>query len=561
MDAERDAKAALVIETMYRIAADLENWEQLIDALGADGEDEDPSVQSIRDLAHSEDIARLLSRSDEDPGADRQLRRDIGWIVLSAQGRVIAANPAAQAVIENGLGQLRLGDAPAFSDPANGEALTRALGQARGLAGGRIILKLQRDAEEGPRFAYLIPARDLSGGVGPAELANDAFAVVFPAIEETGRLWAAMRESFGLTAAEVRLAVKLRDGRTLKEAADELEVSVNTVRNQLRAIFDKMGLNRQSDLIRALTELSAVANAMDADGPDRPMEDALLEAPSVRSIVLADGRRLAYREYGDPAGRAILSFHEGLGSSLMPPGTQRLACELGLRIISAERPGFGQSDPRSDYSFDGVAEDMVELCDRLGLTNLRIGALLSGTPSALQTAIRLGPRVSEVHLYSGRPPRRLEGGARNPLALFRARIESNPWVVETLFAVLRLRNSPAQVEKVLRGAIAHSPSDRAFVEAHPEVLPFIAAYVGEALARTSRGPADEVRAFRRGQNLTMATLQAPLVVWHGADDIMSPLADLLAFLGQTPREVRVKPGIGHLLALKHWEEILRDAAA
>ncbi len=92
-------------------------------------------------------------------------------------------------------------------------------------------------------------------------------------------------------------------------------------------------------------------------------------------------------------------------------------------------------------------------------------------------------------------------------------------------------------------------------------MAFIAAYVGEALARTSRGPSDEVRAFRRGQNLTMAELRVPLVVWHGEEDVMAPLPDLLAFLGDTPREVRLKPGIGHLLALKHWEEILREAAA
>ncbi|WP_309642880.1 alpha/beta fold hydrolase [Phenylobacterium sp.] len=563
MDAERDAKAALVIETMYRVAADLENWEQLIDALSAEGEGdgEDLSVQSIRDLAHSEDIARLLSNTEEGPLANRQPRRDIGWMVMSREGRVIAANPAARTVMEDGLGELRVGASPSFSDPANAEALHRALDQARALAGGRIILKLERDAEEGPRFAYVIPARDLPRAIGPDEVAQDAFAVVFPAIEETGRLWAAMRESFGLTAAEVRLAMKLRDGRALKEAADDLDVSVNTVRNQLRAIFEKMGLNRQSDLIRALTELSSVANAMDADGPDRGMEYAVLDAPPVRSIVLADGRRLAYREYGDPSGRAILSFHEGLGSSLMPPATQKLALEFGLRIISAERPGFGQSDPRPDYSFDGVAEDMVALCDRLGLDEIRIGALLSGTPSALRTAIRLGSRVDEVHLYSGRPPRRVDNAARNPLALFRARIETNPWVVETLFAILRLRVSPSQVEKVLRRSVAHSPSDKAFIEEHPELLGFIAAYVGEALARTSRGPADEVRAFRRGQNLTVTELRAPVVVWHGEDDVLAPLPDLLAFLGDAPKELRIKPGIGHLLTLKHWEEILRRAAA
>jgi len=562
MDADRNAKVTLVIETMYRVAADLESWEQLVEALGDDGLDEDPSPQVVRDLAHGEDIARLLSAADEGPMANRAAaRRGIGWLALSPQGRLVAANQAARTVMEDGLGTLSLGAAPAFSDPGNLEALTRALDQARALDGGRIILKLERDAEEGPRFAYVLPARELAAGLGLGERSDAMFAVVFPAIEETDRLWAAMRESFGLTTAEVRLAVKLRDGRALKEAADEMGVSINTVRNQLRAIFDKMGLNRQSDLIRALTELSSVASAMDAEHDDPYGGNAVLDTPPVRSLILPDGRRLAYREYGDPRGREILSFHEGMGSSLLPFGTQALASELGLRIICAERPGFGQSDPRPDYSFDGVAEDMVQLCDHLGLAQVRIGAMLSGAPSALQTAIRLGPRVAEVHLYSGRPPRRLETRSRNPLAMFRAQMENNPWVLETLFSIIRMRVSRTQVERLLRRAIVHSPSDRAYIEAHPEVLDFIAAYVSEALARTSRGPADEVRAFRRGQNLTVSNLRVPLVVWHGEEDILAPLADLLAFLGDTPREVRLKPGIGHLLTLKHWEEILRSAAA
>ena len=162
-------------------------------------------------------------------------------------------------------------------------------------------------------------------------LEEDCFAVMFPAATEAGRLWSSLSESFGLTPAEVRLARKLRDGRSLQDAADELSVSVNTVRNQLRAIFDKMGLKRQSDLIRALTELSALAGLIEADDPVRAQEEAIAQAPPLRFVSLADGRRLAYREYGDPAGRAVLTFHEGLGSRLLPPETEALARRLGLR--------------------------------------------------------------------------------------------------------------------------------------------------------------------------------------------------------------------------------------
>lgn len=561
MDDAKIDNVALVIETMYRFAADPEAWEQLIEVLGEDAEEPPPAA--ARDLAHSTDIARLVRRPDEGPGAARRGRSDIGWVVLSARRRVTAFNTVASAVMEDGVGRLVVGREIAFDDPVNSEALLRALAQDRE-ALGQTILKLAREGEEGPRYAYVVPARALPGVAEEAaiELADEdqAVAIVFPAVEETGRLWASIRESFGLTAAEVRLAARLRDGRALKEAAEELDVSVHTVRNQLRAIFDKMGLKRQSDLVRALTELSAVASAIETQGRGPGPGKAAADAPPVLSLTLADGRRLAYREYGASTGRAILYFHEGLGSSLLPPGTHALARDLHLRLVCAERPGFGLSDPRPDYSFDGVAEDMVALCDTLGLKTVRIGALLSGAPSAIETAIRLGPRASEIHLYSGRPPRPVQT-RRNALTQFRARIESNPWVLDTFFAILRQRVSPGLVGRILRRSSAHSPADLAYIDDHPEAVDFVAGYIGEALARTSRGPADEVRAFRRGRNLTAEALRAPLVVWHGEEDVFSPLPDLLAYLGDKAADVRIKPGIGHLLALKHWEELLRAMAA
>ena len=407
----------------------------------------------------------------------------------------------------------------------------------------------------------MIPARALPGVADAAmDLPADdqGFALVFPAVEETSRLWTSIRDSFGLTPAEIRLASRLRDGKTLKDAADELGVRINTVRNQLRAIFDKMGLKRQSDLVRALAELAQVAGAIEARSPDA--SPAVAGAPPIRTLRLPDGRNLAYRDYGDPAGKAMLFFHEGLGSSLMVPAAEPLARELGLRIVAVERPGFGQSDPHPDYSFDGVAEDVVALCDALGLNDVRLCAVLSGAPSAIQTAIRLGPRARNVLLLSGRPPRPTtrEG---NLMTRFRARLQTHPWVIDTFYAVLRLRMTPPGIEKMVAEGAALSAGDRAFLDANPWAAPFIAAYVGECLARTSRGPADEVKAFRRAANLTAADLACALDVWHGEEDRFAPLPDLLDYLGDKPRQVRQFPAIGHMLTLKHWEDVLRHVAA
>ncbi len=558
-----DADINLVIEAMYQVAADPERWDQLVDALGeVPGVDETPTT-AVRGLAHSQEIARMLGRSRDGQAAPTTPPTALGWVVLNAAGKITAANPPAHAVMmTSGLGQLRIGSAIAFDDPNNDEALARALMQSRGSHQSHAILKLERQGDLGPCFAYVVPAGALPGlvGEGIPQLILDAqsYAVVFPAVEETQRLWTSIRESFGLTPAEIRLTALLGDGRTLAEAAEDLSVSINTVRNQLRAIFDKMGLKRQGDLIRVLGDLTQMARVLETiPGGQNETAEAV---PVLRDIRLSDGRRLSYREYGISNGRPLLMFHEGMGSSLLPPGVHTLAKELGLRVLCAERPGFGQSDPRDDYSFDGVADDMVELCDQLGVEQVRIAAILSGGPSAMQTAIRLGDRAAGVLLCSARPPRPdLKSGG--VMTQFRQRLQRNPWVIDSFYAILRLRMSNGMTPSMMQTATAESPGDRIFINANPWVGKFMSAYVGEALALGCRGPSDEMKAFHRAGNLNVEDLKCRLVVWHGEHDHFAPLADLMEYLGDRADEVRVVPRTGHLMALQLWDEMLRHAAS
>jgi DNA-binding CsgD family transcriptional regulator len=65
----------------------------------------------------------------------------------------------------------------------------------------------------------------------------------------------AMRQGFGLTIAESRLAALLIDGRSLQESSVELGVTLHTVRSQLKCIFAKTGVNGQTDLLRILLPL------------------------------------------------------------------------------------------------------------------------------------------------------------------------------------------------------------------------------------------------------------------------------------------------------------------
>ena len=65
-----------------------------------------------------------------------------------------------------------------------------------------------------------------------------------------------LREMFGLTQAEARLAGAVFDGLALPEAAERFGVSINTVRFQLARVFDKTGVSRQAELVKLMMRLS-----------------------------------------------------------------------------------------------------------------------------------------------------------------------------------------------------------------------------------------------------------------------------------------------------------------
>jgi DNA-binding CsgD family transcriptional regulator len=72
---------------------------------------------------------------------------------------------------------------------------------------------------------------------------------------------AALRDLFGLSPSEARLAVRLARGDALAGAAEDLGLTYATVRAQLVAIFRKTHTNRQGELVHLL--LSSVPSARD----------------------------------------------------------------------------------------------------------------------------------------------------------------------------------------------------------------------------------------------------------------------------------------------------------
>mgnify|MGYP003377183456 FL=1 len=62
---------------------------------------------------------------------------------------------------------------------------------------------------------------------------------------------------YGLTPCESQLSALLAKGISLDEASMRLKVSINTVKTHLRGIYEKLGTNKQAQIVARLNNSSA----------------------------------------------------------------------------------------------------------------------------------------------------------------------------------------------------------------------------------------------------------------------------------------------------------------
>ena len=63
-----------------------------------------------------------------------------------------------------------------------------------------------------------------------------------------------------------------------------------------------------------------------------------------RCLLLPDGRRLSYLDYGDPPGKPVLFFHGLPGSRWQCPLNMSIVQALDIRLLAVERVDFRRVD-------------------------------------------------------------------------------------------------------------------------------------------------------------------------------------------------------------------------
>jgi len=292
------------------------------------------------------------------------------------------------------------------------------------------------------------------------------------------------------------------------------------------------------------------------------MEPAILR-PSSAVLKLHGGRLLSYAEWGLSGGAPVIHMHGMPGFFFNDTATTEIYARLGVRMITPDRPGYGESDVHRDGTLLDWAADVEELADRLELPRFGITALSGGGIYALACAARFPSRLTGVVTTGCPSPLTGRGALRGMRALNQLgiRVTQRAQILLEVGATLLsgvLRSYP---QFFLNQMNRDKPGpDRELLE-RPAVRKAAIATLREAISHGTWGYVNDVRLLGSPWGFDPAAITAPVQLWHGDLDSVIPVQHAFRLAEQIPgATLHLVAGEAHMLLWSHLEEILREAA-
>lgn len=281
-------------------------------------------------------------------------------------------------------------------------------------------------------------------------------------------------------------------------------------------------------------------------------------------VPLPDGREVAVDDVGDPDGAPVVYLHGTPDSRLSRHPDDAVTASAGVRLLAVDRPGIGRSASHPGRTLASVADDLAAVLDAIGVGPVAVLGWSGGAPFAVALAARHPGRVRAVGLVA-------------PLVPITA--YADPAVAEAagpgrrLFAEMAEEMAPEVVADEVAPYLLPDPADLATVaeqmaaEADPARERELADVPGagahlvaatvEAVAGGRAGLHQEVATQAAVPDVQLGAASAPLVVWSGALDPVSPPAFGRWWSDRHGGDHVVLPDAGHALALPRWTEVLR----
>ena len=248
----------------------------------------------------------------------------------------------------------------------------------------------------------------------------------------------------------------------------------------------------------------------------------------------ADGRTLAFCEWGDPEGSPVFSLHGTPGSRLTRHPDEEVYRRAGVRAITYDRAGYGGSTRLPGRSIAHAAADVATIADALGIDRFAVTGGSGGAPHSLSCGTLLPGRVTRCASVVGPAPYGAAGLERDDW--LRGMVEGNVREFELSLAgeeALRpelqrettemLTNLGRDPDHPMGEGYDLSPSDLEMV-ARTDIREMLDASLKVGCGETIDGFVDDDLSTVAPWGFDPTAITVPVAVWYGVSDTLVPPA-------------------------------------
>jgi len=262
-------------------------------------------------------------------------------------------------------------------------------------------------------------------------------------------------------------------------------------------------------------------------------------------ITLPDGRAVAYTTIGRPAGRVVCHHHGAPGGRLELVGLDAEFDRAGVRVVTADRPGYGGSTPLAGRATVDWVDDVEALADHLGVEQFGVMGLSSGGPYAVACASLLRDRVVGAVVAAGNTDMSWPGARDGYL-----QSELDVMALDDADAAAALCTERHGADGSgffgADGGTDLGATDDEWLADETNTTTLLVS-MNEAFAQGVVGYAHDIWVQGRPWSFDPSTITCPVIVVHGDDDQLVPIAHSRHTASLIPgAELRILPGVGHL---------------
>lgn len=280
-----------------------------------------------------------------------------------------------------------------------------------------------------------------------------------------------------------------------------------------------------------------------------------------RTMILKDGRKLGFAQYGDPSGKPVFFFHGGAGSRLEHPAN---VCAIGVRLITTDRPGHGLSDFQQDRKLLDWPNDVLQLANHLGISKFYVFGWSAGGPHALACAYKLPKHVLGGGVAAGLAPMNRPNatkGMKYSGQIYSFTAKHLPGLIGH-FRRLARNTILADTGKARQQLMAAFPKNEREFMGISGNLEMLFRDVCEGYRSDWRGVAQDDMIIFQDWGFNIADIGVRFDIWHGYQDRNVPYqAGKYMQLKIPNNRATFLPGEGHIFLLKYWSKILQTLVA